>query len=801
MTRVIFTLFLFCNFSFLYGQVSFGDPVNMNSGWKFHKGDSAEASAVDFDDSDWRDVDLPHDWSIEGPYSPHHASATGYLPGGVGWYRKKVEVPGDREKVYIYFEGIYRNGEVFVNGKSVGMRPNGYISHMYDITSYLNPGEENTLAVRVDHSKSIDSRWYTGSGIYRDVFLVYAGPVHISRWGVFYQTKMIGNRDAEVIIQTDVTNHLDEGKEVRVKQEILDQEGESVTSISETMQVYENGENKRVQQLEISNPRLWSLDDPYLYELKTSVFEGDEVIDETITPLGIRTLDFDPDNGFSLNGENMNVKGVCLHHDAGALGSAVPREVWKRRLLNLKSLGCNAIRTSHNPQAPDLYELCDEIGLLVLNEAFDEWEFPKKKWVDGWNVGEPAFQGPYEFFEEWGEQDLKDMILRDRNHPSVFMWSIGNEVDYPNDPYSHPVLDEESIQQQHTQGYQPDQPHADRLGGIAKRLASVVRENDPSRPVTAGLAGPVMSNKTEYPEALDVVGYNYTERRYEQDHEEYPDRILYGSENGHSYEAWKAVRDNDYIFGQFLWTGINYLGEAFRWPSRGFTSGLLDLGGFVKPRGYFRQSLWSDEPMIYAGALSLDEEERNSLIDAPSRWNFEEGDSVRVVSYTNCHSASLSLNGEKVGGKKTRDPETGVITWDMEFKPGTLRVTGFEDDQEVVSDVLETPSRPHRILVKRWQSGVINKGDVLQVEIQIVDREGRPVHLADNKVTCEIDGPAELLALEASNPADMSDYTNNTLRVYRGRMIAYVRAEEAGKGSVSFSSPWLESAKIDIEVE
>ncbi|MFO8002488.1 MAG: glycoside hydrolase family 2 TIM barrel-domain containing protein [Marinilabilia sp.] len=803
MIRFIFFLTFLVNFTVLSGQVSFGEPCNINSDWSFKKGDIENAEARDFDVSEWRSVDLPHDWSIEGPYSPHHASATGYLPGGIGWYRKNFEVPEAKkdQKVYIYFEGIYRNGTLFVNGDSVGMRPNGYISYMYDITSYLEAGKENTIAVKVDHSQSIDSRWYTGSGIYRDVYLVYANPVHISRWGVFYQTRMTDNESALVDVETRISNNLDKGQDVTVEQEILDHNDRSVGSSSREFSVAERDSNAVVQTLEVDDPSLWSVDDPYLYKLKTTVFKDGNLIDETTTRLGIRTMDFDANKGFALNGESMNVKGVCLHHDAGTLGSAVPREVWKRRLKRLKSLGCNAIRTSHNPQAPDLYELCDELGLLVLNEAFDEWEYPKKKWVEGWNVGEPAFQGSYEFFEEWGERDLRDMILRDRNHPSVFMWSIGNEVDYPNDPYSHPILDEESIQQQHTSGYQPDQPHAERLGGIAKRLADVVRENDPSRPVTAGLAGPVMSNETDYPGALDVVGYNYTERRYETDHEAYPERILYGSENGHSYDAWKAVRDNDYIFGQFLWTGINYLGEAFRWPSRGFTSGLLDLGGFIKPRGYFRKSLWTSEPMIYVGAYPLPKEGQGPLIDAPSVWNFETSDTVRVVSYTNCSSARLFLNGQEIGEEKTRDEETGVVIWEVVYKPGNLVVKGYNGDEQVALDHIETTARPKAVEAKRWRDGNVQKGDVLQIEIQTVDEEGRHVYLSDEEITCNIEGPAELMGLESSDPSDMGNYNDNRHRVYRGQMIAYVKATGSGEVKALFSSQWLDGDDVEFTVE
>jgi hypothetical protein len=583
---------------------------------------------------------------------------------------------------------------------------------------------------------------------------------------------------------------------------MVDKEQNTVAKSTVKVILPAGGKQLLNQSVKVSRPVLWSMDNPYLYALKTQVYMGGKLIDKAQVAVGIREFGFDANKGFSINGKPMKVKGVCLHHDAGCLGSAVPREVWERRLLTLKSLGCNAIRTSHNPQAPVLYDLCDKLGLLVLNEAFDEWEFPKKKWIEGWNVGSPGFEGPSEFFEKWSETDLRDMILRDRNHPSVFMWSIGNEVDYPNDPYSHPILNKEGIQQQHTAGYLPDQPNAERLGAIAQRLAAVVIKYDDSRPVTAGLAGPVMSNETEYPEALDVVGYNYTENRYAMDHAKYPERILYGSENGHSMEAWKAVRDNEYIFGQFLWTGIDYLGESHQWPSRGFTSGLLDLAGFKKPRAWFRESLWSDKPMIYMGTFRKHAGVRNSVYDAPPRWNYQSGDSVQVVCFTNCRQAQLLLNGQKVGTIRDYNEVTGVIVWNLPFQPGKLEVIGYNSGQEIARCFIETSKRSNAIRAIVVNPVIpANKG-VAQIEIQIVDPDGKPVFLADDEIICSTDGPVELLGLEASNPADMGDYTDNRQRVYQGKMIAYVQAtEEKGPAKVILASPWLEKAVIELNIE
>ena len=545
--------------------------------------------------------------------------------------------------------------------------------------------------------------------------------------------------------------------------------------------------------LKVRSPHLWNLSDPYLYQLKTTVLQDGKEMDAVNTKSGFRAFSFDPDKGFALNGAWMKLKGVCLHHDAGVLGTAVPREVWKRRLLTLKEIGCNAIRTSHNPQAPDLYELCDELGLLVMNEAFDEWEFPKRKWLQGWNVGIPGFQGSFDFFEEWGEKDLADMVRRDRNHLSVFAWSIGNEVDYPNDPYSHPVLDGDgSFSQPIYGGYKKDAPDAMRLGTIAKRLVAVVKKYDLSRPVTAGLAGVAMSNETEYPGALDITGYNYTEGRYDSDHTKYPERVIYGSENGHSLSAWKSVTDREFIFGQFLWTGIDYLGESGSWPSRGFYSGLLDFGGFIKPRGYFRQSLWSDKPMVYLGTYPAHEEKTPSM-DAWPIWNYEDGQLIRVVCYTNSVKAKLLLSGKQAGETKGYDPNTGIISWDIPFQSGKLEVIGLDQTGKEICN--------YALKVAQGDS-IITKDGLARTVIQVIDENGIPVMASDNEVTCHIEGPAKLLGLEASNNRDMSDYTDNIQRVFHGHILAYIQADgQPGEVTVRFTAPWLKPVETTIRIE
>lgn len=799
----LITTLLFIN-SHAFSQLNFGESRKINDNWKFRKGDIKEAAQAGFDDSKWRTLDLPHDWSVEGPYSPTFASATGYLPGGIAWYRRTLEIPSDKQgkQVYIYFEGVYRNSEVFINGKSVGMRPNGYISFYYDITSLVKPGSKNSIAVRVDHSKSADSRWYTGSGIYRDVYLICANPVHIAPWGIYFTSRESGESQHMAGVQTTLENAGTKAENLIVIQELTDQQNQVVAKSSQKVKVGAQTKETLTQEIMVKNPHLWSLEDPYLYRIRTKILKGKEPIDQSETAVGFRTLRFDANKGFFLNGKSLKVKGVCLHHDAGSLGSAVPREVWEYRLQNLKSLGCNAIRTSHNPQTPLLYDLCDKLGILVLNEAFDEWEFPKKKWLEGWNVGAPGFEGASEFFQEWGETDLRDMILRDRNHPSVFMWSIGNEVDYPNDPYSHPILNKEGIQQQHTAGYLTDHPHADRLGAIAKRLAAVVRKYDATRPVTAGLAGPVMSNETEYPGALDVVGYNYTENRYDMDHAKYPERVLYGSENGHSVDAWMAVRNNDYIFGQFLWTGIDYLGESHAWPSRGFTSGLLDLNGHKKPRAWFRESLWSEKPMIYAGTIKKGGRERIAPTDAPPHWNYQMGDTVRVICFTNCYEAKILLNGKETKNSDNPDYNRGILSWEIPFEPGKLEVIGIPSSGPNVQFALETSNRPFAIQADAVNDTISADKGVALIQVTIVDEKGLPVFLSDDEITCTVSGPVRLLGMEASNPSDMGNYSDNRQRVFQGKMMVYVRSMgEKGKGKVILEAPWLEKAEVGLEVK
>lgn len=779
----------------------FGNRELINTDWYFNLGDIKYGGAEHFDHSEWRKLDLPHDWSVEAVASPGLASCTGYLPGGIGWYRKVLDIPQKQEgnKVYIYFEGIYNNSEVFINGKWIGKRPNGYVSFMYDLTPYLNFGGRNVLAVRVDHSQDADSRWYTGSGIYRDVYLVYANPVHIGLWGVSYSAK-VNQKKAVLSVQAEVDNTEKKPVTVKVLHEVFDRDGKKVGTGNQDYSLKPDEMVKKELTISIAQPKLWSLEPPYLYTIKTTLSKGGKVIDQTETQAGIRSLTFDPDKGFALNGKFMKIKGVCIHHDAGCLGAAVPKDVWRRRLLQLKEIGCNAVRMSHNPQAPCVYELCDELGILVKDEAFDEWEYPKKKWITGWNKGIPGFQGTASYFREWSKRDLADMIRRDRNHPSIIMWSIGNEVDYPNDPYSHPILDQAEIGQQHVRGYRTEQPRAERLGDIAKELVAEAKKYDLSRPITAALAGAVMSNETDYPGVLDIVGYNYTENRYEQDHKKYPDRVLYGSETRHDLNAWKAVRDNEFIFGQFIWTGFDYLGEAGPWPSRGFTTGMIDLAGNIKPNGYFRRALWVESPTVYVGTYKLEKAKKKPSANASAVWNYELGDMIRVVAYTNCEEAELLLNGKRVGERKPYNDDTAIIYWDIPYTPGTLEVVAYNQGIIVGKDEIQSSGLPYAIRASVDKTDNVKAGEVLHLMIQIVDKNNIPVVLADNQITCLIEGNADLLGLESGDHNVADNYRDNVQRCKNGKLLGYIKSGQ-GKVKIQLTSPLLQPAILELDVK
>lgn len=786
-------------------QPSGREEVSFNPGWKFFRGDTAGVQEKSFDDSKWRSVDLPHDWSIEGPFSKEYASGTGYLPGGIGWYRKTFTIPASERgrKVFISFGGIYNNSEVWINGTSLGIRPNGYISFQYDLTPHINYSGRNVIAVRVDHSKFADSRWYTGSGIYRNVKLVYTPAIHVNNRGVFASPVNVTREKATLKINTDIVNGTDQPSEVIVSNYLLSGE-DTVNKITEKLSLDASSQKVVAGEMVIENPSLWSVDNPFLYSLVTVLrSEGSE--DKVVTRTGFRDTRFDADSGFFLNGENMKLKGICMHHDAGTLGAAVPVKVWERRLNLLKELGCNAIRSSHNPFSEEFLDLCDEKGFLVIDEAFDEWEQSKKKWVEGWNAGTPSRDGYADAFEEWHARDLQDMVLRDRNHPSVIMWSIGNEVDYPNDPYTHPVLDTEANPQTFAK-FREDLPHAGRLGEVARELVRLVKELDSTRPVTAGLASAVMSNEIGYAEALDVAGYNYQEFRYQKDHEKYPGRVLYGSENGQSLEAWNAVVENDFIMGQFLWTGFEYLGEAGRFPSRHSTSGIIDLAGNRKPEYFFRQSLWSEKPMIFIGTTDRLEDRGPVSLWAHKRidpvWNWEKEKPVSVNIFTNCEEAELFLNDRSLGRKRMEDFKNRTLTWIVPFEEGTLKAIGYLAGSEAATGILKSTGPAQSLkAVADVSSLKADRQDVAHVYVSICDKDGNTVYSADNEISCEIAGPARIIGMEDANPRNTEDYKDNRQHAYHGKLLIYVQSlDKPGQVVLKLSANELEGTEIRLNV-
>ncbi|MDQ2686739.1 MAG: DUF4982 domain-containing protein, partial [Armatimonadota bacterium] len=563
------------------------------------------------------------------------------------------------------------------------------------------------------------------------------------------------------------------------------------------------GEGSAQSELSVASPKLWSLDSPALYTLHTRLVRDGQTVDEEVTPVGIREFRFDADEGFFLNGVGMKLNGVCLHDDAGALGTAVPAKVWERRLRKLKEAGVNAVRMAHNPHMPDLYDLCDNLGLLVQDEAFDEWELGKNKWIAGWNVGEPGKDSYAPYFAEWAEADLRDMVLRDRNHPCVIMWSIGNEIDYPNDPYTHEVLDQGRNPQIYGRGHDPNRPHANRLGEIAQRLAAIVKEYDTTRPVTAGLASAAIANEAGYADALDVAGYNYQEYRYAEDHARYPHRPLYGSENGMRWEAWQAVADNAYISGQFLWTGIDYLGEASRWPARSNGAGLLDLAGFPKPEFYFRKSIWTTEPMAYLGTSPVPKDENKDNIwhhrQADPVWRGTDSEAIRVTCFTNCERAELFLNGVLQGVRSHEAGREPSLFWDVPYASGTLTVQGMNGGEVVCSDTLKTSGPPTRIVaVADVATLQADSTATAHVEVTVVDDAGTPVYDAADEITWAIDGPARLLGLESGDHTSHEDYQAPMRRAYHGRLLGYVQSVvgQSGPVCVTLTAPGLEEVTV-----
>ena len=777
--------------------------------WRFSLSDSGNFAMPAFNDSAWRTVDLPHDWSSEGPFSANWGSGNGYAPGGIGWYRKRVQFPATLSDrlISIEFDGIYDHAQVFVNGHLVCARPYGYSSFECPVTPHARfGGADNVIAVRVDHSRFADSRWYTGSGIYRHVRLRVTSPVHIEHWGTFVSTPLVTAQHATVRVATEMVNGSNERRVMTLESEILASPdviakseirlgGDLVARSSSSVTLAAGERQSIIQTLQVRTPHLWTPDSPTLYPLRQRLRSESGVIDDAETTFGIRSIKFDANTGFSLNGESMKLKGVCVHHDAGSLGAAVPIGVWERRLRALKALGVNAIRTSHNPPAPEFLDLCDRLGLLVQDEAFDEFTPAKNKWVAGWNAGVPSRFGYAESFAEWSVRDARDMVRRDRNHPSVIMWSVGNEVDYPNDPFSHTALG---------RSYRPENPKAENLVTLGRPLVDAIRALDPTRPVTAALASLQMSDAVGFPALFDVVGYNYQESRYAEDRQKYPARVIYGSENNHQFANWTVVRDNPHISGQFLWTGVDYLGEAGVFPNRANGAGLLDLTGFKKPMAWFRQSLWSDTPMVYlaaslpAPAASANQPRRAVRLE--EHWNWPEGSAVSVTAYTNADEVALTLNDRPIGTLPRSAAVDGALQWNVPYQSGVLRAVARTRGKGVADFSLVTAGSPARIeLVPDVTRLAADGTSVIHVEYRVVDRNGVRVATSDAEVAFEIQGPARLLGIGNGDLNDATNAKDSVHRTYQGRGLAILQSTRtAGEIRIRASAAGLDPASVTV---
>lgn len=777
--------------------------INFDADWKFHLGEVHGAHLSTFDDNDWRELDLPHDWSIEGEFSEEYASGQAYLPGGIGWYRKTFSVPEEKQgkKIQVLFDGVYQNAEVWINGEYLGKRPYGFISFSHDLTPHLNYGnEENIIAVKVDHQHFADSRWYTGSGITRQVWLNEMNPVHVGQWGTYVKTPEVTESSATVKVTNKLVNDTEQEQSITITG-YVDDSGQQVSEAQTTVRLPAHSERKIDQVLEVEDPSLWSTESPHLYSFVTELRRGNEVVDRKETDFGIRTVRFDSQKGFFLNGDSMLLKGVCLHNDAGSLGSAVPKQEWRDRLELMKEMGVNAIRTSHNPPAPELLDLADEMGFVVMDEAFDEWEIGKKKWVQGWNVGQEKgaaglrthyYQYGYsDFFEDWARQDLQDMVRRDRNHPSIIMWSIGNEVDYPNDPYTDPNRED----------YQAWRPDGYRVTEIARKLYDYVKEVDDTRPVTAAVANIPLANETGYAAVLDVVGYNYQEEYYEDDHQEFPDRTIIGSENGDSYQAWEVVKENDYVPGQFLWTGVDYLGEAGRFPNRSNGTGLVSLSNVRKPAFYYRQSLWSDEPMVYLAAAEPSEDNDSFDVEPHWNWNDSDGQEVEVVAYSNAESVELILNGQSLGTRSMSDAEDQTLRWQVPYEAGTLRAIARNGDEQVATYEMSTAGEPYQIQLKPNRSEIRANGkDISSVQVLVTDKNGVVVPDADHKIQFEVDGSGKNIGVGSSDHESLEPYKADYRKAYQGkaRIVIQSEREEAGEITVRATADGLQEAEVSI---
>jgi beta-galactosidase len=770
--------------------------------WRFKLGDDSNALAAGYDDSGWRKLNLPHDWSIEGAFSESNPATPGggALPGGIAWYRKSFSLPesDSLKNIFIDFDGIYRCSEVYINGHLMGMRPSGYISFEYDLTPYLNFGSKNNvIAVKVDNSRQPNSRWYSGSGIYRNVWLVKKEKIYIDHWGTYITTPRIDEKSADVVILTKVMNSLDPESAITLKTTVKDAGGKVVVKNTTDITLPGKAVKEIRQDLKVPVPMLWSVDNPYLYKAITSVIKDGRKVDQYETSFGIRSFYFDSLKGFFLNGVSMKINGVCDHHDLGCLGAAVNNRAIERQLEILKEMGCNSIRTSHNPPAPELLDLCDKMGFIVMDEAFDMWEKSKT---------------PYDYalyWNEWHKRDLSDQVLRDRNHPSVMMWSIGNEI----------------LEQWDTSGLR-----------VAPPLAAIIRELDTTRLVTAACNPPSRWNSVTNSGCLDLVGYNYHQEDFVKFRELYPGQKFIGTETvsalmtrgcydmpsdsirrwpvrwdipfttgnpdntvssydnvsapwGSTHEeTWKLIKKYDFLSGQYIWTGFDYLGEPtpYSWPSRSSYFGIIDLAGFPKDVYYMYQSEWTKKPVLHLFP----------------HWNWKENQLIDAWVYTNCEEVELFLNDSSLGTKK-KGPEDLHLMWRLNYKPGTLKAVGRLKGQPNLEAVVKTADKPAVLALNADRSVIKADGsDLSFITVKVLDKDGNIVPYADNMIKFKINGEAFIAGVDNGDPVSHEPFKADFRKAFHGKCLVVIQSK-ATKGNVVLeaSSEGLESASVTLTIE
>lgn len=805
--------------------------ANFDEGWKFNLGDSAAYSQPDFNDSSWRSLNLPHDWAIEGDFSKENPSGTGggALPGGIGWYRKTFTVPGykEGEKVYIDFDGAYMNTTVYINGHELGTRPYGYASFSYDITPWLQEGD-NVIAVKVDNSDQPNSRWYSGCGIYRHVWLRKLDAIHVAQWGTYVTTSDITPDSATVNIATTVDNTSATDAEVTLTTRVIDPQGKVAATVTASDNIAAGKSATVNQSARVADPQLWSLDNPALYSVVTDVAVGGKTVDTYQTTTGIRTIEFTADKGFFLNGEQVKINGVCMHHDLGALGAAVNTRAIRRQLEILQEMGVNAYRASHNPPAPEVLALCDSMGILVMDEAFDMWRKRKTE------------RDYARFFDEWHERDLTDLVTRDRNHPSIIMWSIGNEV---LEQWSDAAADTLSLEEANlilNFGHGADKlaKDGDEMSVnslLTVKLADIVKQLDPTRPVTAGMNEPNPGNHLIKSGALDIIGLNYHYEWYDDAEKNYPGKPLLGSETvsalmtrgyyknpsdsiiiapkrwdipyedpsfacsayDNEHVPWGTTHENslrrmkdDRVMGQFIWTGFDYIGEPtpYGWPARSSYFGIVDLAGFPKDVYYMYQSEWRPD---------------KTVLHLFPHWNWTPGQTVDLFAYyNNADEVELFVNGKSQGVRSKGDGEYHVM-WRVPFEPGTIKAVSRKAGKTVAEQVINTAGEPAQIRLTPDRATIAADGNDLSfVTVEILDSEGNLCPTAVNEVTFTVEGAGQNEGVDNGNPISLERFKADSRKAMAGKALLIVRNNgKKGDINVKAVSPGLSDATVTLKAK